>query len=152
MELSLAVCKNCLTELSLATIPAKFSLKEFFETRRSQIQNLPRFNEKTAPLNDYPSNWDEISLLCRTQANWICEDCAVSFAEHKEMLHVHHIDGVKYNNGRRNLKVLCVQCHSDLPGHEHIKASLDYRRLLNSMANSHEAVARVAEVASEKAW
>ena len=47
-------------------------------------------------------------------------ECETSFINNKKDLHVHHIDGVKWNNNSNNLKVLCIDCHSKHPGHDRI--------------------------------
>jgi len=40
---------------------------------------------------------------------WVCEDCG--YSQHKEVLHVHHIDRNRQNNELDNLKILCPTCH-----------------------------------------
>jgi hypothetical protein len=39
----------------------------------------------------------------------------------KDLLHVHHINGVKSDNSEMNLRVLCQYCHGEQPNHEHMK-------------------------------
>ena len=39
------------------------------------------------------------------------------FSKNKGSLHVHHMDGVKWNHNIKNLRVLCIDCHRKEPGH-----------------------------------
>ena len=52
----------------------------------------------------------------------------VQMSEKKEGLHTHHINGVKHDNSRRNLSVLCALCHKDVDEHHrtmHIKPDIE---------------------------
>ena len=42
-------------------------------------------------------------------------------------LHVHHINGLKYENNDENLKAVCVHCHALEPSHGHVTAMRQYR-------------------------
>lgn len=142
LELELSVCRNCLNELSITVTPSKFSLTEFFDTYQSQIKQLPKYSDRTAPINNYPANWTEIAQRRKKEEGWKCQCCSESFIEQKDLLHVHHIDGLKYNNQQNNLKVLCAKCHGDQPGHEHMKATPNYKQLMRvSIMSSHLRVA-----------
>ena len=48
----------------------------------------------------------------------------------KNLLQVHHKDGVKWNDSRENLVVLCLVCHSNEPGHNKMKKTKQYSRAL----------------------
>lgn len=38
-------------------------------------------------------------------------------ADKKEGLHIHHVNGMKRDNSRKNLRVLCALCHRDVDAH-----------------------------------
>ena len=61
----------------------------------------------------------KFSFNYRTEANWICQDkeCNRNFVNHKSLLQLHHINGVKDDYRASNLKVLCELCHSKQPKH-----------------------------------
>lgn len=124
---SMRVCINCIRTLHLFTTPANFDLKVFFEKYSSRITKTPKHTDISAPLNDYPADWDRISRQQREIKNWTCQDCSFNLNEHKELLHVHHIDGEKSNNHPTNLRVLCVVCHGDQPAHEKLQSTPDYK-------------------------
>lgn len=137
VERRLYVCINCLNSLNYKgyrrfggqkqkTIRDSFDLKEFFEMYSSQITNIPTDTDTTAPRNDYTLDWDNVSQRCREQAGWRCSNCQDYLGEDgkKRFLHVHHVDGVKYNNSNDNLQVLCIICHADIDNQ--LKHSPDY--------------------------
>ena len=82
--------------------------------------------------NIYTESWSKISKKLREQKKYLCERCGRDFSnqECKKFLHVHHIDSDKRNNTRKNLKVLCIECHSDEFNHSHIKQGFLYKEWL----------------------
>jgi hypothetical protein len=47
------------------------------------------------------------------ERKWECEECGISKWNKKDLpLEIDHIDGVRTNNMRDNLKILCPNCHS----------------------------------------
>lgn len=140
----LDVCRNCLTNLdwnnyykdreSRNRIVEEFSIAKFFETFPKSLLSLkPTFDANTAPLNNYTPCWNQVSKEARKQADYRCTNnfCRVRLTgSRSQYLHVHHIDGQKNNNEKYNLKVLCVKCHSEEPGHEHMKSGQDYQRFI----------------------
>lgn len=152
-EAALKVCKNCLKTLdyrgyasqsgalllptkhrqSKAENWATFSMSEFFMDYSTFFTSKPSRTDETAQIDRYVQEWAKISEIRREQANWTCEACNVNLQTAPNLLHVHHRNGVKTDNGRRNLQVLCGQCHSEQPMHQHMKISMDTKRILTRL-------------------
>ena len=123
IERPLNVCKNCLHTLQ-SSYPIDrgffnfiaFKLETYLDKYNTQIRYMPKFNNKTVPVNDYPDNWDEISKRYRKSKGWTCEKCNLDCSDNKKNLHCHHI-GPKYDSNHQNLQALCISCHKLEPGH-----------------------------------
>ena len=127
------VCKNCLNKLSnIYPVDAifnfnQFSLNKFIKKYNTQHVKKPIYTPKSMPENEYSKDWPEISSKLRQQANFKCSKCSLDCSQNKGSLHVHHKDGCKWNNNLNNLQVLCINCHSEEPGHNKLKYSKTYR-------------------------
>lgn len=137
VERRLYVCKNCLNRLNYDNyrrsfeknkIRDNFDLNAFFQTYGSRIINKPVGSDITDPLNQYPSNWDEISDQKREGVGWRCEECGEDLISKQEFLHTHHINGRKDDNSERNLVALCIGCHAEKPQHQFLKSSPKYKQ------------------------
>ena len=144
MEARLGPCKNCLTQLDYQgyanagwaekkEIFENFSLEEFFEKYETKFPVLPENSRLSSPENNYPPNWDEISLRVRQKHNWQCSCCEAFFHENKPLLHTHHKDGNKRNNISSNLIPLCAACHPKQPGHERMGISPSNKRAIEKI-------------------
>ena len=139
IECRLYVCKNCLKKLNYKNyrrtpkkeeIRESFDLKAFFEIYGSQIISKPTDTDKTAPVNEYSSDWRQIARDYKEKVGWRCEECNIDLREGKEFLAVHHINALKNDNGDENLRALCLHCHAEQFQHQHIKSSPKYKKFL----------------------
>lgn len=134
----LSICKNCLNEINYKgyneyganknNIYSTFSIQEFLEKYDSRFNQLPKYTDTTAPINQYASNWKQLSFKYRTYKNWTCENCGLDCKNNKGYLDVHHIDSNKSNNDFSNLKAVCKDCHANEYGHGHYKNLLKNRK------------------------
>lgn len=145
----LFVCQNCLRELnynnflSLNNAAEKiqavnsFNLSDFFGRYSTSFTNNYK-SAKTAPINDYPENWSEISRRVRANAGWTCQKCSIYLGEQntKKWLSVHHVNRMKNDNRLSNLMVLCLRCHAQQSDHEHLKNTADYLSFMQYINSS----------------
>lgn len=144
-DVELNVCRNCLTALNYKgyrdnkfrknEVYSNFELKDFFDLYKKQNVRKPKYTNVTAPLNNYTKDFTKIANELKVEKKYLCESCNRTFVSDKKFLHVHHIDSIKSNNRLDNLKVVCIGCHAEEPGHSHIKNLPDYREYQNKFYN-----------------
>ncbi|WP_226092794.1 HNH endonuclease [Dickeya oryzae] len=135
----LKVCKLCLELINWDDYKSKtyteknmsvdeFDLEAFFEKYPTSATTYrPEKTDNEITTNDYPENFDEISINYRSAKNWRCEACNtdLSAERRRRFLHVHHRNGQKNENQHSNLQALCIECHAQQPHHEHMRNHLD---------------------------
>ena len=95
-------------------IVEKFSLADYLEENQASftyLQALNHIDERDSKINDYTTNWSNISTRLRESKNWTCEKCKVDLSGYKKGLQVHHKNGMRHDNRPHNLQVLCAICH-----------------------------------------
>ena len=133
------VCKNCLTALDWKGYKAlggsaktacweNFDPRAFLDRYGSKVKGLPVHSPETAPINEYPHDWSEISCRERERAGWTCNHCSLicSDPEARKWLQLHHRDGNKANSSPGNLESLCLECHAQKFAHEHLRLTDEY--------------------------
>lgn len=145
--MQLLVCQNCLTHLEFNKFSMNwakntrlefvknFNLDSFFEKYPVSLHaQKPKYDSLTAPLNIYNSDFSKVSEDLKIQLNWQCQDCGVILSEpnNRKWLHVHHKNGLKFDDSRENLNVLCIKCHANQPLHAHIKNLPDYKTYIDN--------------------
>ena len=128
--------------------------EEFHETRMQQMErsfaaerrafiekekNLKRTFHKeeikiryrTSPPDLFADNryWRALSFWMRAEKQWMCEKCGINLEKRQSDLHVHHILGRGFNSPQ-HLKVLCIACHAEEPGHAFMKTFPEYEAFL----------------------
>jgi hypothetical protein len=137
----LSVCQNCLERLRFDSFRidlaretrlshvARFSLDKFFEQYPLKIlDESGHESEATAPLNEYPADFELIARKIKAQRHYRCEQCGWFPADDYErrFIHLHHKNGQKFDSRLTNFSVLCIGCHADQPLHGHLRQSPDY--------------------------
>ena len=136
----LRVCKNCLIKLNYkgytqsnrTKIFDTFSLTEFFETYSSFFPYMPK---RMAGDNDslYTEDWPQLSARLKALKDYVCESCQVDLSDHKQLLHVHHRNGVKTDNSAAKLQALCADCHRKQPLHDWMFVKHSDAQLINRL-------------------
>ena len=137
----LKVCQNCLRQLNykgcntgtpISSIVQQFDMAQFFATYSSFFPHLPSRQAETAETG-YTEDWAKVSSHYRVEQDFTCQQCHLKLRAHRNLLHVHHISGVKSDNRPKNLKALCIDCHSKQPMHSHMALSHAERQLINNL-------------------
>jgi len=130
-ETRLDVCQYCLEAINYQkfsslkkglprrTFVQSFQLADFFDTYSSFFKFMPTGvanNQATS----YTKDWDNVSRKIREKFNYQCQQCGLDLSQHKRLLHVHHINGVKSDNSSNNLTPVCCDCHRKQPDHQHM--------------------------------
>lgn len=142
-EEELNVCQHCLDELNYRSFSLgmkrdwrlravrDFSIKAFFdEFGKSCVWATPTFDAVHAPTNIYSAQFFRIAKAIKEKRGYRCErvDCRIDLSapEHRRFLHAHHIDTDKSDSHPKNIKLLCIRCHTREFQHSHLKRSPDY--------------------------
>jgi hypothetical protein len=147
-EAELKVCKLCLGHLNYKGYTNKpkgpifksFSIGEFFETYSSYFKHMPQ--GFAAKPNQYSADWDDLSKQIRQSVNYQCQQCGLSLSEHRNLLHVHHKNGVRNDNRRENLVALCADCHRKQPDHQHMFISHQDSKKIAELRRAQSIVVR----------
>ena len=96
----------------------------------SAITLLPNKAADLLDHRNYTDDWREVSRKLRENKGWRCSQCGVNLSSLRGLLQVHHVNHIRSDNRSENLRVLCLECHSNQPSHEHMKHVADYEENL----------------------
>lgn len=116
---SLGLCPDCreiLQELGIQAagfqLANYFALYDAYETRK-----LREVAVVLEPEVDARTLADVYRQVCA----FVCQACGVDCTDATHLLHLHFNDGDPTNRATENLYILCVDCHAQQPGHDHMK-------------------------------
>lgn len=149
-EAALRVCKLCLRHLNYRGYRAggrryeifqSFTIEGFFKDFSSFFRYLPRNRaQRESASSGYVDGWKKISENLRNKAGYRCQNCAVKLDQRPDLLHVHHINGVKTDNSYSNLKALCVACHKLEPMHQHLFVPHEHQKIITRLRKEQHLV------------
>ena len=133
----LDICTHCRWyKLRYNCPPDAFPLASWFEAlgdgyETPPIDRLygPHVAPETAPPSNYPPNWKLLSLECRKEARWKCDECDINLKLQPRFLHAHHKWGIRHNRPA-DLRALCIGCHAEQRMHGQIKGLPDYLKFM----------------------
>jgi len=71
---------------------------------------------------DYDNDWRKVAALCKRRDKHRCTKCGCKGSK-ENPLHASHIVSKRHGgkDALHNLKTLCAKCHSQEPGHYHMR-------------------------------
>lgn len=131
-KVKMKLCYNCMTQLRIKGLYfSPFSLKEYYKKYDSYTPKSIRKIEEVRETQTYAPDQKQISDKYRNACKFVCQVCSLDCTESTGLLHLHHVDGNPANNKRKNLNVLCVDCHSRQPLHGHMLGNPKVKRQLD---------------------
>ncbi len=140
----LRVCQYCLNKLNYkgarggnARVVAKnFDIGKFFEAYSSFFPYMPERQAGNSSEEGYSADWAQVASRYKADKEFRCESCKVVLADQRQLLHVHHKNGVKGDNRRRNLMALCAACHREQANHGHMFVPHEAMQKINHLRHA----------------
>jgi len=120
-------------ELDKQGAVSKFNIQAYLDENESVLNDIKystKYDDRTAPENNYTYDWPEKSRSVRDHAGWACTECNVSLSGRRQLLHTHHKNHLRNDNNPKNLIPLCALCHKAKPGHQRMKISPEDERYI----------------------
>lgn len=89
---------------------------------------------------EYGKNWEEIAEACKMRDSYKCRVCGAhgNRANPPGTAHLQACHIVSKRRGGRdilsNLRTLCLKCHSQESGHDHMRANPEYKKLIKKQS------------------
>ena len=116
------LCSRCKSKLrALGRYQEPFSYAAYFEQFSTDELDAVPMRQAVREVQSYTPDHAERSKAYREAANWCCQQCKVDLSTHRKLLHLHHVNGQPDDHSHNTLRVLCVDCHAQQPGHGHMK-------------------------------
>ena len=122
---------NVLSDVARQVDELRVEIVRLERVRRSFVDNIIPIAFRNPPPDLFADNpyWGALSFWMRNEKQWTCEKCCINLEDRPSDLHAHHIYGRGFNSPQ-HLKVLCIACHAEEPGHEFMKAFPEYKAFL----------------------
>ncbi|WP_409029047.1 HNH endonuclease [Gracilimonas sediminicola] len=107
----LELCKNCIREVNFYSMGNYDT--DWFEVILAKA-NEREYTKYDLRSDGYTRDWGHVSKAYRYRKDFVCEECGIDLSEKRAefFCEVHHIDRDKTNNQTKNLRCLCIRCHS----------------------------------------
>lgn len=96
--------------LRAAQIPIRTTSESLYLSGAVRGPKNPAWKGGVAQWN-YSPDWKRIARRIRKRDDYTCQICRTKFQTSSKLLHVHHIDGNKFNCADDNLACTCATCH-----------------------------------------
>jgi hypothetical protein len=132
---SMNICRTCLGKYIKQTVTdyhvQTFDLEQF--SKHSAFFGFDTDEmEKGRPFRaSYEGRvWDKVSREVKVAGNFTCTSCGfkANNIDSKRFIHVHHTNRGRKAHYEDVVQLLCIKCHSDEPGHEHMKQWREYQQ------------------------
>jgi hypothetical protein len=140
----LEACLNCLNIIhydkrffgrstDYGGLESRFDVKSWM-SQAILVNNIPkpRYTEIDMPKNEYTKEFPEISRRMKEERRYRCSECYLDLSapENRRYLHVHHKNGLKFDNGYNNLQVVCIRCHAKKYQHSRMQKLIEYQEFI----------------------
>jgi hypothetical protein len=147
-------CEHCLHTLSFdgfshdlpeherRKIVSSFSIWRFFKSYPKCLVVEDSVRESEAGANNgYVRDFSEFSARMKREREYKCDSCKIALmvpSDHR-FLHVIYDDEARRSRNSKNVRVLCLGCDADQPGHEQMKSLLEYREFIRRFGHARSA-------------